>query len=443
MNHSKIPCAATAVGKWAPLPGQRPRRRCWGFTSLSCRCLRNMASVCFYFQVHQPWRVKRFRIFDIGHGGRYFDDHSKTNLNNEKIFRKVAEKSYLPANEAMLSLLTTHPEFRISYSLSGVLMEQMESFGPDVLDSFQRLVDTGRAELLSETYYHSLSFLYSREEFAEQVKLHRDKVRSLFGVTPKVFRNTELIFNNDLAQAVAELGYSAVLAEGADHVLGWRSPNFLYTPKGAGGIKLLLKNYKLSDDIAFRFGERSWKEFPLTAPKFAQWVNAINGNGNVVNLFMDYETFGEHQWEDTGIFKFLESLPREILKHPDNDFVTVSEAAELYAPVAELDIPHSVSWADTERDLSAWLSNEIQHDAISKLYALEGEVKGSGNRRLVEDWRRLTTSDHFYYMCTKWWNDGDVHKYFNPYESPYDAFISYMNVLEDLKLRLGAQKEAV
>ncbi|KKW22819.1 MAG: Glycosyl hydrolase family 57, partial [Parcubacteria group bacterium GW2011_GWB1_53_43] len=349
-----------------------------------------MASVCFYFQVHQPWRVKRFRIFDIGHGGRYFDDHSKTNLNNEKIFRKVAEKSYLPANEVMLSLLTTHPEFRISYSLSGVLMEQMESFGPDVLDSFQRLVDTGRAELLSETYYHSLSFLYSREEFAEQVKLHRDKVRSLFGVTPKVFRNTELIFNNDLAQAVAELGYSAVLAEGADHVLGWRSPNFLYTPKGAGGIKLLLKNYKLSDDIAFRFGERSWKEFPLTAPKFAQWVNAINGNGNVVNLFMDYETFGEHQWEDTGIFKFMESLPREILKHPDNDFVTVSEAAERYAPVAELDIPHYVSWADTERDLSAWLSNEIQHDAISKLYALEGEVKGSGNRRLVEDWRRLT-----------------------------------------------------
>ena len=398
-----------------------------------------MASVCFYFQVHQPWRVKRFRIFDIGHGGRYFDDHSKTNLNNEKIFRKVAEKSYLPANEVMLSLLTTHPEFRISYSLSGVLMEQMESFGPDVLDSFQRLVDTGRVELLSETYYHSLSFLYSREEFAEQVKLHRDKVRSLFGVTPKVFRNTELIFNNDLAQAVAELGYSAVLAEGADHVLGWRSPNFLYTPKGAGGIKLLLKNYKLSDDIAFRFGERSWKEFPLTAPKFAQWVNAINGNGNVVNLFMDYETFGEHQWEDTGIFKFMESLPREILKHPDNDFVTVSEAAERYAPVAELDIPHYVSWADTERDLSAWLSNEIQHDAISKLYALEGEVKGSGNRRLVEDWRRLTTSDHFYYMCTKWWNDGDVHKYFNPYESPYDAFISYMNVLEDLKLRLAAK----
>ncbi len=396
-----------------------------------------MASVCFYFQVHQPWRVKRFRIFDVGNGKKYFDDKSATNLNNEKIFRKVAEKSYLPANAVMLALLKRHPEFRVSYSLSGVFMEQMESFGSDVLDSFRHLVDTGRAELLSETYYHSLSFLYSRDEFAEQVKLHRDKVRSLFGVTPKVFRNTELIFSNEVAQAAAELGYAGVLAEGADHVLGWRSPNFLYTAKGANNIKLMLKNYKLSDDIAFRFGSRSWAEYPLTAPKFSQWVNAINGNGNVVNLFMDYETFGEHQWEDTGIFKFLESLPREILKHPDNDFVTVSEAAERYEPVSELDIPHYVSWADTERDLSAWLSNEIQHDAIGKLYALEGEVKKSGDRRIMEDWRRLTTSDHFYYMCTKWWNDGDVHKYFNPYESPYDAFISYMNVLEDLKMRLA------
>ncbi len=397
-----------------------------------------MASVCFYFQVHQPWRVKRFRIFDIGNEKRYFDDQSATNLNNEKIFRKVAEKSYLPANAVILALLKRHPQFRVSYSLSGVFMEQMESFGPDVLDSFRLLVDTGRAELLSETYYHSLSFLYSREEFAEQVMLHRNKVRSLFGVTPKVFRNTELIFSNEVAQAAAKLGYMGVLAEGADHILGWRSPNFLYTAKGASGIKLMLKNYKLSDDIAFRFGSRAWAEYPLTAPKFSQWVNAINGNGNVVNLFMDYETFGEHQWEDTGIFRFLESLPREILKHPDNDFVTVSEAAERYEPVSELDIPHYVSWADTERDLSAWLSNEIQHDAIDKLYALEGEVKKSGDRRIMEDWRRLTTSDHFYYMCTKWWNDGDVHKYFNPYESPYDAFISYMNVLEDLKMRLAA-----
>lgn len=400
-----------------------------------------MASICFYFQVHQPWRVKRFRVFDIGKGARYFDDKSETSLNNEKIFRKVAGKCYLPANALMLKLLRKHPEFRISYSLSGVFMEQMEVFGPDVLESFKRLADTGQVEFLSETYYHSLSFLYSLEEFDTQVRMHREKLKSLFGVTPRVFRNTELIYNNDLAQAVARLGYAAVLAEGADHVLGWKSPNFIYRPQGTDTLKLLLKNYKLSDDIAFRFGSRAWEEYPLTAQKFSEWVGQVNGNGHVVNLFMDYETFGEHQWEDTGIFKFLEGLPREALARRDIDFVTVSEAIERYEPVADLDVPHFMSWADTERDLSAWLSNEIQHDAIQRLYSLEGEVKARGDRRLEEDWRRLTTSDHFYYMCTKWWNDGDVHKYFNPYESPYDAFISYMNVLEDMKLRLGTTEK--
>ncbi len=396
-----------------------------------------MASVCFYFQVHQPWRVKRFRVFDIGKGGRYFDERSATNLNNERIFRKVAEKCYLPTNKLMLKMLRAEPRFRVSYSLSGVLMEQMETFGEDVLESFRRLAKTGQVEFLAETYYHSLAFLYSPEEFDEQVRMHSEKLHSLFGVTPRVFRNTELIYNNDLARAAERLGFHGVIAEGADHILGWQSPNFVYRPQGTT-LSLLLKNYKLSDDIAFRFGSRAWEEYPLTANKFAEWINAINGNGHTVNLFMDYETFGEHQWEDTGIFKFLESLPREVLKHPDNDFVTVSEAVERYAPVGELDVTNFVSWADTERDLSAWLSNEIQHDAISRLYELEPAVRASSDRRLMEDWRRLTTSDHFYYMCTKWWNDGDVHKYFNPYESPYDAFISYMNVLEDLKLRLGA-----
>lgn len=395
-----------------------------------------MASVCFYFQVHQPWRVKRFRIFDIGKGSRYFDERSATNLNNERIFRKVAGKCYLPTNILMLKLLRKEPRFRISYSLSGVFLEQMETFGEDVLESFRRLAATGQVEFLAETYYHSLSFLYSGEEFDEQVRMHSEKLKELLGVTPRVFRNTELIYNNDLARAAERLGFSGVIAEGADHLLGWRSPNFVYTPQGSS-IALLLKNYKLSDDIAFRFGSRAWEEYPLTAQKFAQWVNAINGNGQTINLFMDYETFGEHQWEDTGIFRFLEALPREILKHPDNDFVTVSEAIERYAPTAELDVKNFVSWADTERDLSAWLSNEIQHDAISRLYEMEPAIRASNDRRLIEDWRRLTTSDHFYYMCTKWWNDGDVHKYFNPYESPYDAFISYMNVLEDMKLRLN------
>lgn len=392
-----------------------------------------MASVCFYFQVHQPMRVKRYRMFDIGDDHSYFSDKSANNLNNRAILEKVARKCYIPTNALMLELLQKHPQFRASYSISGVFLEQAKQWMPQIIDSFVRLVDTGRVELLSETYHHSLAFLYSREEFRRQVAMHDRLIKEVFGVVPRVFRNTELIYNNDLAQEIAAMGYTGIIAEGADHVLGWRSPNFLYEHSG---IKLLLKNYKLSDDIAFRFSSRDWPEYPLTAPKFAQWVNAINGNGQVVNLFMDYETFGEHQWEDTGIFSFLRALPGELLKHPDNDFVTPSEAIDRYDAVAELDVPHFISWADVERDLSAWLSNPIQHDAIRTLYDLEEDVIKSRDKQLIADWRRLQTSDHFYYMCTKWFSDGDVHKYFNPYDSPYEAFIAYMNVLQDMKLRL-------
>jgi len=405
-----------------------------------------MASVCFYFQVHQPYRIKRYRAFDIGNDSNYFNDASENDTNNAKVLRKVANKCYLPANKTLLELLQKHPEFRISFSLSGVFLEQIEEFAPEVLKSFQDLVDTGRVEILSETYYHSLAFLYSRDEFLRQVLAHKNKIQDLFGVSPQVFRNTELIYNNEIAQAVESLGYRGILAEGADHVLDWRSPNFLYQPQGTSKIKLLLKNYKLSDDIAFRFSSKDWADFPLTAPKFAQWVSAINGNGQIVNLFMDYETFGEHQWEDTGIFNFLRALPEEILKHPDNDFVTPSEAIERYAATAELDVPHYVSWADTERDLSAWRANPIQYDALDKIYELEKDVLASKDTQLISDWRRLQTSDHFYYMCTKWFANGDVHKYFNPYESPYEAFIAYMNVLADLKQRIAVtkkQKEAV
>ncbi len=400
-----------------------------------------MASVCFYFQVHQPYRIKRYRIFDIGKDSSYFNDDSEHDTNNGKVLRKVATKCYLPANQTLLELLEKHPEFRFSFSLSGVFLEQLEEFAPEVLDSFRALVDTGRVEILSETYYHSLAFLYSKDEFLKQVIAHKNKVQDLLGYTPQVFRNTELIYSNEIAKVVEELGYKGVLAEGADHVLGWRSPNFLYHPQGTNKIKLLLKNYKLSDDIAFRFSSKDWAEYPLTAPKFANWVSEVNGNGNVVNLFMDYETFGEHQWEDTGIFEFLKALPEEILKHPDNNFVTPTEAIDRFDAVAELDVPNYISWADVERDLSAWLSNSIQHDAISKIYELEKDVIASKDMKLISDWRRLQTSDHFYYMCTKWFEDGDVHKYFNPYESPYEAFIAYMNVLADLNQRVEATKK--
>lgn len=394
-------------------------------------------SICFYFQVHQPFRIKSYNVFDIGLDHEYFVDTSDTNRNNKKVLKKVSEKCYLPANKVMLQLLKEQPEFKISFSFSGVFLDQLEEFEPKVLKSFQDLVNTGRVEVLSETYYHSLSFLYSKGEFLEQVEKHKKKIKKLFNVTPLIFRNTELIYNNDLAFAIQKLGYKGIITEGADHILQGRNPNFIYAPRDVPSLKVLLKNYRLSDDIAFRFSEKTWKDFPLTAQKFSKWVSAINGNGHVINLFMDYETFGEHQWADTGIFDFLQNLPRYILKHPDNNFVTPSEAIAWYQPIDTLDVPNFISWADIERDLSAWLSNPMQHDAIQKLYKIEKDIKNTKDKKLIEAWRRLTTSDHFYYMCTKWFSDGDVHKYFNPYESPYDAFISFMNVLHDLKERVA------
>ena len=397
-----------------------------------------MSDVCFYFQVHQPRRIKRYQFFDIGKDHEYFNDDAERDTNNARVCQKVARKSYLPANAVLLENLRHHPEFKVAFSISGIALEQFEEYAPEVIESFKRLVDTGRVELLSETYYHSLSFLQSPKEFKEQVRLHADKLRELFGVKPHVFRNTELIYRNDIAELVADMGYIGMLAEGADHLLDWRKPTFVYHAKDDPTLKLLLKHYKLSDDIAFRFSNKGWEEWPLTTPKFAQWVDAHNGDGHLVNLFMDYETFGEHQWEDTGIFHFLRALPHEILSNPDNGFVTPSEAFSKYSSVGEIDAPNYVSWADVERDLSAWLSNPIQHDAVRAFFDLEKQVKQSNDESVLRDWRRLSTSDHFYYMCTKWFQDGDVHAYFNPYESPYEAFIAYMNVLNDLRLRAKA-----
>lgn len=399
-----------------------------------------MPAVCFYFQVHQPYRVKRYRVFDIGQDAHYFNDNSETDLNNSRILQKVARKSYEPTSALILELLKRHPEFKVSFSLSGVLLEQLAKYSPATLDSFRRLVDTGRVAILGETYHHSLAFFYSLPEFERQVKLHKALVKKIFGVTPKVFRNTELSYNNNLGLWADRNGYEAVLAEGWHRILGWRSPNFVYRPKGAKRVKLLLKNYKLSDDVAFRFSEKSWSEYPLTAPKFGQWVSAVNGTGDIVNLFMDYETFGEHQWKDTGIFNFLRHLPPEILSHPDNSFVTVEEAAKNYPTRDEVDAPEVVTWADTERDLSAWTGNDLQTSALRAVYDLEELVLASGDPELLNTWRRLTTSDHFYYMCTKWFADGDVHAYFNPYRSPYEAFIAFINATTDLRLRLGVDK---
>lgn len=394
-----------------------------------------MPSVCFYFQVHQPMRLRHYTVFDEDE--RYFDESK-----NAAICRKVANKCYLPANRVLLKLIHQHKgRFKIAYSLTGVLLEQLERYAPEVLSTFHALAETGCVEFLAETYYHSLSFLYSRQEFVEQVKKHVALTESLFGQTPTVFRNTELIYNNELALLIEAMGcFDAVITEGADHILGARSSNFVYRPKGCRRLKLLLKNYSLSDDIAFRFSNRGWAQWPLTAEKFAQWINAVNGNGNVVNLFMDYETFGEHQWDDTGIFDFMRHLPGEILKHPDNNFKTPSEVVASYDASGIVDVSRVISWADTERDLSAWLGNPMQSNALHELYRLERRIKRVNEPRILSDWRKLQTSDHFYYMCTKFFADGDVHKYFNPYESPYDSYINFMNVLDQLQKRCTRQE---
>ena len=388
-----------------------------------------MPSVCFYFQVHQPFRVKRYSFFEIGKDHFYEDDEK-----NRWILDKVSEKCYLKTNRKILDLINRHKgKFKVSYSISGVALEQMEIHRPDVLQSFVDLSKTGCVEFLSETYYHSLSFIYSKEEFKRQVEMHRQKIKEYFDQTPKVFRNTELIYNNELASYIENLGYKGILCEGVDRILGERTPNFLYKPAGTLKIKAMLKNYSLSDDIAFRFSNREWADYPLTAEKFAGWVHKIAGNGEVLNLFMDYETFGEHQWEETGIFDFLDHLPKEIMKHPDFDFKTVSEAVDAYKTRDIYDVPEFISWADAERDLSAWLSNPMEQEAAKRIYGLEEKVMNTGNKDLIDVWGKLQTSDHFYYMCTKFWSDGDVHKYFSPYDSPYDAYIYYMNVLADFE----------
>ena len=393
--------------------------------------------ITLYLHVHQPWRVRKYSIFDTATHHDYYDEADQhTDRNNERVLRKVADKSYRPMNALLEKLLHRYPDFKVSLSITGTFLEQAEQWAPDVIESFRRLVDTGQVEIVSETYYHSLAFFYSREEFERQVEAHRDKVRELFGVETSVFRNTELAYNDELAKWADGYGFKGILAEGWDPILQWRSPNYVYQPAGTNTIKLLLKNYRLSDDLAFRFGNKAWESWPLTAGTYSEWANTALGDSSTINLFMDYETFGEHQWADTGIFGFFEEFVGTWLQNPDNTFYTVSEAIDAHESAGEISMPHTVTWADSERDLTAWLGNDMQHEALRHLYALEDAVLRSGDKELVADWRKLQTSDHVYYMCTKWFTDGDVHAYFSPYDSPYDAFLYFMNALRDVRYRL-------
>ncbi|MDQ5958245.1 MAG: alpha-amylase [Patescibacteria group bacterium] len=395
-------------------------------------------AICLYLHVHQPYRLRHYTIFDAGIHQDYFSDTTPNALtNNRFIIDKVADKSYRPMNATLQHMLNTNPNFKFSLSISGTVLEQLQEWAPDVVESFKRLVSSGRVEIVAETYHHSLAFFYSKKEFEAQVKLHKELIQSLFGVTPTAFRNTELSYNNDIAYWADKAGYKAIITEGWDPVLGWRSPNYMYRPSYTENIKLLLKNYKLSDDIAFRFGNQSWPEWPLSADKYINWLGASMDNAQIFNLFMDYETFGEHQWESTGIFEFIKALPDKWQASRDNrTFMTISEAADKFDAVDYVDTPQTITWADTERDLTAWLGNTMQHDAILALYSLEDKIISSNDPQLIADWRKLQTSDHFYYMCTKWFTDGDVHAYFSPYTSPYEAFTNFMNAWRDIQSRL-------
>lgn len=398
-----------------------------------------MTSLCFYFQVHQPYRLREFTFFDIGTRHQYFDD-----IKNREVLNKVSDKCYLPMNKLLLEMIDRYEgAFRCSFSISGVALEQFEQWRPDVLESFKALARTGCVEFIGETYYHSLAWLYSKEEFVKQVEKHKAAIFRHFGTNPKVFRNTELQYNNELAAFIENMGYEAILAEGVSRILDWRSPNFIYQAPNVQHIKTLLKNYQLSDDIAFRFGNQSWSEWPLTAEKYATWCHSLAAQADTINLFMDYETFGEHQWKETGIFDFMYHLPRHLLLHPDFSFKTVSETASAYAPRGFYDAHHMTSWADQERDLSAWLGNPMQDEAAWKIFSIDRLVHDSNNTEMIETWQKLTTSDHFYYMCTKYWSDGDVHKYFSPYESPYEAYIYFMNAFSDFEAQLEKRLERV
>ena len=395
----------------------------------------NSRGIVLYLHVHQPWRVRNYDIFDVASKHNYFSESASPDQDNELIFHKIANKSYKPMNHLLEKLLNDHPDFKVSLSITGTFIEQAEQFDPGILDSFRRLVGTGRVEILSETYHHSLAFFYDRNEFEAQVERHRQKIREVFGVETRVFRNTELAYNNELAKWADDHGFNGIIAEGWDDVLGWRSPNYVYRPVNTGNIKLLMKNYRLSDDIAFRFSDRGWADWPLTADKYHRWASTALEDAPLLNLFMDYETFGEHQWAEDGIFEFFEQFVRHWVSRPDQKFYTISEAIEANEPQGEISVTQTVTWADSERDLSAWLGNNLQHEAMKYIYDMTERVLRTGDGQLIDDWRKLQTADHVYYMSTKHADDGSIHSYFSPYSSPYEAFLNYMNAIRDIRWR--------
>jgi len=388
-----------------------------------------MPDVCIYFQVHQPNRLLPYDFFRIGENAVYEDVAM-----NAAILDKVSDNCYLPANKMFKKLVEENDgRFRMALSISGTAIEQMERYRPDVLDSFRELVATGSVEVLAETYYHSLAFVHSNKEFDRQVEMHLEKLEKVFSVRPRVFRNTELIYNDSIAAKVETMGFDGIVAEGVDWNLNGGSPNFIYQAPDAARIKTILRNTRLSDDLSFRFSDASWCEFPVTPVKFASWLGDCEGD--VVNIFMDYENIGEHQSAETGIFDFWKALP-EAIEDQGLQWVTPSESVELYRASREYHSRFITSWADAERDLSAWMGNVMQQEAIAKVHRLEHEILAVNDPELTDTWAKMQTSDHFYWMSTKGGTDGTFHSTMTPYPSPYDAYIYFMNVLADLQIRL-------
>ena len=393
-----------------------------------------MKSVCLIFQLHQPFRYRKYRFFDIGKDDYYYDDFA-----NETIMRKIADKCYLPANKIILEQIKKHKgKFRVAYSLSGIVIDQFKLYCPEVIDSFSELAKTGCVEFLSETYANSLVSLVDTKMFEEQVVAHDKLIEELFGLRPAVFRNTELIYSDEIGDAVHRMGFEAIITEGAKHILGWKSPNYLYCNALNPRLKVLMRNYRFSDDISFRFSNTAWNEFPLTADKYAGWMKSLPKREEIINVFINYETFGQLHPKSSGIFDFLSYLPGTVIKTKELEFATPVEIVGKHQPVSAIHVPHAVSWADEERDLTAWLGNELQKEAFDKLYQLKERMRDCNDIRMQKDWNYLQTNDHLYYMCTKFFSDGEVHKSFNPYANPYEAFINYMNVMSDFSFRLNA-----
>lgn len=394
-----------------------------------------MANVCLYFELHQPFRLADVSVFDIGLQKEYFTNQEEL---NRKVFQKVAHKSYIPMLSLLLDLTRNNSDFHFSFSATGVFLDQAKEYAPKVISLLQKLVKTGQVEVLAETYHHSLASLYSVSEFEYQVSEHNKLINKLFNVAPTVFRNTELIYSNEIGQMVENLGYKACLTEAVDRYLDGRKRTQVFVGNTQNKLPLLLKHAQLSDDIAFRFSEKSWVSYPLTADTYMYWLGTYNDN-EIINLFMDFETFGEHQWEDTGIFEFFKTFVKQSIKQKRNKFLTPSMIIDKIKNFHKLpiyNIPEPISWADVDRDLTAWVDNSLQKDSLKKIYELEEQVLNQKNKDLIFDWRKLQTSDHFYYMCTKWAADGDVHAYFSPYDSPYEAYRRYSIVLADLKERM-------